>query len=168
MSRESIHFKVINPITIETQQIEELAFITGRANAARDGEPLPEQAEIAQVDDLQRRLNKPNAWTELALYGKATVGFALGYPEEDQPNTEYLSMLMVDPDHWGKGAGIGLLDQLVDRARDAGRERITLKTRAADNERAQRLYTKYGFTVTGPLIESVWGDQEKYELPLGR
>lgn len=50
--------------------------------------------------------------------------------------------------HWGQGVGSRLLCQLLDCARDKGIEIVSLEVRSG-NERALRLYEKYGFRRIG-------------------
>lgn len=60
----------------------------------------------------------------------------------------YLAHLAVLPELRGRGIGRVLIDQLVGLARDAGRSRVTLDV-AASNPRAEALYRRAGFKVTG-------------------
>jgi ribosomal-protein-alanine N-acetyltransferase len=46
--------------------------------------------------------------------------------------------------HWGEGVGTALLTALLDEAHRRGLPRVELEVRA-DNERAQRLYQRFGF-----------------------
>lgn len=55
--------------------------------------------------------------------------------------------LVVHPDYRGRGIGTALLAHVVERARTDGILRLTLLT-DGDNERAQALYRKLGFTVS--------------------
>lgn len=57
-----------------------------------------------------------------------------------------LSGLAVDPRHRGRGIGSGLIEQVSRHARANGYDRLTLHV-WADNEPAQRLYRRTGFTV---------------------
>ena len=57
-----------------------------------------------------------------------------------------LSGLAVDPRHRGSGIGTGLVEQVSRHARANGYDRLTLHV-WADNEPAQRLYRRAGFTV---------------------
>jgi len=66
-------------------------------------------------------------------------------PEGDM---HYLAHLAVRPELRGRGVGRALIDHLIGRARDAGRRRITLDV-AASNPRAEALYQRAGFRVTG-------------------
>lgn len=57
-----------------------------------------------------------------------------------------LNSLAVDPRHRGRGIGSGLIEQVSRHARANGYDRLTLHV-WADNEPAQRLYRRAGFTV---------------------
>ena len=56
--------------------------------------------------------------------------------------------ISVRKDYWGQGIGSALMERLISFAEQSGFEQIEL-TVAAKNQRAQRLYRKYGFTVYG-------------------
>lgn len=58
----------------------------------------------------------------------------------------YLAHLAVSPDARGQGIGRALIDQLIGRAREAGRRRVTLDV-AMTNPRAEALYRRAGFKV---------------------
>jgi len=60
----------------------------------------------------------------------------------------YLAHLAVLPELRGHGIGRAFIDQLVGMARDAGRSRVVLDV-AASNPRAEALYRRAGFKVTG-------------------
>ena len=60
----------------------------------------------------------------------------------------YLAHLAVAPELRGRGVGRALIDQLMDRAREAGRPRAVLDV-AVSNPRAEALYQRVGFKVIG-------------------
>lgn len=73
---------------------------------------------------------------------------ALAYPR--QPGEIYLSKAATAPEAQGKGHFKRLLDNLRDRARCEGHQRIVLQTSASPrNEKVVRAYEKCGFAVTG-------------------
>ena len=81
----------------------------------------------------------------VALDGPDPVGYAglCDYPDE-----AWVQTLAVTPTHTGRGLGARLLTALLE---EAGRRRqrvVSLEVRA-DNEAAQRLYARHGFTRTG-------------------
>ena len=56
--------------------------------------------------------------------------------------------ISVRKDYWGQGIGSALMERLISFAKQSGFEQIEL-TVESKNQRAQRLYRKYGFTVYG-------------------
>jgi GNAT superfamily N-acetyltransferase len=153
-------------------EIGAIALLIARANAQRDGEPLPTTATEEQMSDLQERMDRSHAWAYVALEDTQIAGFALGYPRTDETtpataaDTEYLSLLMIEPNSWGKGIAGRLLDTVVECAYTAGRKHVTLRTRSADNQRARGVYEHRGFILTGVTKESSYGRQVEYRLDL--
>lgn len=94
-------------------------------------------------------------WSELAQYGTrhylaawagdALLGYAglAAYREE-----AWVQTLAVAPDRQGRGIGTTLLRCLLGEARRRDARTVALEVRA-DNDAAQRLYARHGFTVTG-------------------
>lgn len=68
--------------------------------------------------------------------------------EEDEPplppNEAHIRMLGVDPDERGRGVARALIHECLDRARDAGRTRMTLHT-TQRMKAAQKMYEALGF-----------------------
>ena len=78
------------------------------------------------------------------------VGYAGVGPERDPgapAHTGELYALFVHPEHWGTGAGRGLMDAAVNDLRSAGCTAVWLWVLEA-NTRARRFYLRYGFTQT--------------------
>ncbi len=167
MSAEAVQIRDTLP-----QETGAIALLIARANAQRDELTLPTAANDSQVSNLQRRLNRPDSWALVAVNDDEVTGFALGYPliEEDAPSmtadTEYLSLLMIEPSAWSQGIASRLIEVVAERARIAGRSRLTLRTREADNERARGLYAHKGFVLTGNMKDSQYGRQVEYQLDL--
>lgn len=166
MSAEKLIFRRAKP-----QEIGAIALVIARANAQRDGEPLPTAAKDEQILDLQERMNRPHAWTYVAI-DEEVAGFALGYPRISEnisattANIECLSLLMVEPGAWGRGIASRLLDLVADQSRQAGRSRLTLWTRDNDNDHARAVYEHKGFVPTGLARERKYGSQVEYQLDL--
>jgi GNAT superfamily N-acetyltransferase len=74
----------------------------------------------------------------------------------DDPGAVGLRLLAVSLEHRGIGAGRALLDTVLDRARDAGHERIRLHTHAY-METAIAMYERAGF-VRDPAMDFVDSD----------
>ena len=72
------------------------------------------------------------------------------YPDELLVSGEQADVLTlaVAADRWGRGIGSGLLEALLAEAARRGATAVFLEVRA-DNARAQRLYSRYGFAEIG-------------------
>ncbi len=84
-------------------------------------------------------------WYVLAEEGDEVVGYAglCAYDHE-----AYVQTIGVRTDRWGQGLGTRLLEALLREAARRGNDEIVLEVRA-DNDRAQRLYRRYGFDAVG-------------------
>ena len=149
-----------------------MTLVLMRANAQRDNEPLPMSAGEAQMARMHARVADPGRWAYVAADGERVVGIGLGYPGngETDPATEeraaYLSHLMVDPEYWGRRIAGRLLDIVAERARQAGKDHLTLWTREKDNAHARGMYEHKGYILTDFTRESQYGDQVHYKLAL--
>lgn len=156
------------------EDAEAISLVIQRANAARDGLALP----IALTDsetrrDLGDRMVKPGSWAFVATAGSKIVGFALGYPSSEaahllpDPDTEYLSLLMVDPDLWGQKVASRLIDMAVTQTSEKDRHQLILWTRYEENERARTFYEHKGFELTGETrVSEKRGLQVQYLMNL--
>jgi GNAT superfamily N-acetyltransferase len=117
-------------------------------------------------------MSRIDARTQGAIYGRKIIGFAISHPLIDPENysedtdTEHLSLLMIDPDYWGRRIASRLLDITVKHALDTGRSHLTLWTRERDNRRAQAVYEHKGFSLTGIPKTTKDGRQVHYQLDL--
>lgn len=167
MSAEAIQIRDAAP-----QEVGAIALVIARANAQRDGEHLPVVVEDDQLSDLRERMGRPNAWAYVAVDDNEVAGFALGYPRTNErtspatADTEYLSLLMIEPNYWGRGIASRLLDLIAERARNVGRSHLTLRTRDVDNDHARSVYEHKGFVLTGATKDSQFGRQVEYQLDL--
>lgn len=130
--------------------LDEAAAIWRQANIARG--KVPGEERIARVD---AKLTDPDAFVIVALEGRTMVGMALAEPGLDDdgagpplPYLCHISMVFVHPDHWGKAIGGDLLTAIAAAAGRAGYDVLQLWT-GQSNERAQRLYRRSGFELTG-------------------
>lgn len=116
---------------------------------------------IAGLLPIERVLFGPEGWSErvfwselgqldtrhylVALDGEDVVGYAglCDYPDE-----AFVQTLAVAPAAQRAGVGALLLTALLDEALRRGQRRVSLEVRA-DNEAAQRLYARHGFTRDG-------------------
>lgn len=95
-------------------------------------------------------------WSELGqvqtrayLVALAGDGAVLGYAGLcDYPDEAWVQTLAVAPRAQGRGLGDRLLRALLDEAARRAQGTVSLEVRA-DNEAAQRLYARHGFTRTG-------------------
>lgn len=169
MSRESFGFRQANP-----HELAELTIVMERANAGRDGNPLPTSMEgkSEAIEAMRARMNKIAAETYVATLGEKIVGFSMSHPlidpehTDSDGDTQHLSLLMVDPDYWGERIASKLMDITVEHARNSGKRQLTLWTRKADNSRAQAVYGHKGFILTGVERLSEHGEQVQYQLGL--
>ncbi|WP_270889458.1 GNAT family N-acetyltransferase [Pedococcus sp. 5OH_020] len=127
---------------------------------------------------FERYLADPARDVFLAEEDRMPTGYAMvvhGEPvDEDvrravslRPTAE-LSKLYVLPEHHGAGTSRRLLEAAVDTARRAGATGVWLGVNQL-NERAQRFYTKAGFTRVGTkrfLVGDRYEDDFVYELSL--
>lgn len=95
-------------------------------------------------------LNNPGSTALVALSGGVVKGYLIAHPEGAQTR---LDGLFVHPDFQGEGAGGMLLRHLVRRCSGC---RIALRV-IATNEKARRLYAKYGFATTGDVVATYFG-----------
>ena len=116
---------------------------------------------VAALLPLERELFAPEPWSErlfwselgqldtrhylVALDGGQVVGYAglCDYPDE-----AFVQTLAVAPAAQRAGLGARLLTALLAEATRRGQRTVSLEVRA-DNQTAQRLYDRHGFTRTG-------------------
>lgn len=117
--------------------------------------PSPEQ-----VDAVVRRCVAARAGSDGAMVAayvdsaQVGVGWWLRHERETMRSHGDLDKLAVRPGFQHRGIGAALLSVLVQDARRAGVELLTLDVRG-DNEPARRLYQAQGFQVYGVLPDSV-------------
>jgi ribosomal-protein-alanine N-acetyltransferase len=121
-----------------------------------------EMADVAAVAVLEKDLFGLEAWSPELLAGELTADQGSRYylvAEEAGVITGYGGLagaggqadvltLAVAEDQWGRGIGGVLLDGLLEEATRRGCAEVFLEVRV-DNERAQRLYRRRGFTGIG-------------------
>jgi len=111
-----------------------------------DGIPYTVEQEAAL---LERIAGDPRNSFFLALDGDKIVGNACvnGYGNPRFRHRVTLAITVLR-DYWGQGIGTGLMEQMLDFAREIGAELASLEVRS-DNERAKALYRKFGFQSYG-------------------
>lgn len=98
---------------------------------------------------LERIAGDPLSSFFLALDGEKIVGNACvnGYGNPRFRHRVTLAITVLR-DYWGQGIGTGLMERMLDFAREIGVELASLEVRS-DNERAKALYRKFGFQSYG-------------------
>jgi ribosomal-protein-alanine N-acetyltransferase len=119
--------------------------------------------DIAEVLELERELFAEDPWSaelfwsELASAGRyylvaedpAVPGVIIGYAGLLAGTADAdVQTIAVRRPYWGTGVGPRLLEALLDESARRGCDRVLLEVRV-DNERAQALYRRYGFTPVG-------------------
>ena len=121
-----------------------------------------EMADVAAVAVMEKALFGAEAWSPELLAGELTADQGSRYylvAEQDGMITGYGGLaeaggqadvltLAVAEDRWGRGIGGALLDGLLEEAARRRCTEVFLEVRV-DNERAQRLYRRRGFTGIG-------------------
>jgi GNAT superfamily N-acetyltransferase len=117
-------------------------------------------------------MDEPGAWTYVATADDRVIGFALGFPGDGvkdsgrESDAEYLSLLFVEPNQWGKRIASRLMDVVIERAQRDGKHELALWTRDDDNEHARGVYEHRGFALSGLRRVSRHGRQVHYQLEL--
>ena len=116
--------------------------------------------DIEPVLELEADLFSDDAWSaglfwsELAqhesrCYQVVDDDQLLGYAGLASYGAEaYVQTIGVARTHWGQGVGTVLLGSLLAEAERRGAKSIVLEVRA-ENDRAQRLYERFGFSTVG-------------------
>jgi 8-oxo-dGTP diphosphatase len=140
------------------------------ADGVRGGAALgwlepPDRAEVDRLlDDLARRLPHGDAGVRLVREGPRVVAFGF-WRRYDRPSLAAnadLEKVLVADSHRAQGLGRELVERLVEDARRAAVESLTLDVRG-DNLRAIALYERLGFAECGRIRDFVtWGD-ERYD-----
>jgi ribosomal protein S18 acetylase RimI-like enzyme len=91
----------------------------------------------------------------VAEVGEEVVGYCCCSVEQVEHG--HLIRMAVQPAWQGRGIGTRLLAEAVRFFRQAGARRMTLNTQK-ENERAQRLYRKFGFRLMGREAGALWMD----------
>ncbi|WP_017610668.1 ribosomal protein S18-alanine N-acetyltransferase [Nocardiopsis xinjiangensis] len=117
-------------------------------------------ADVGPVMALETALFPEDAWSQYALLSElAEPGRHYVVAESDGEVVGYAGLraaapegdvqtMAVDERLWGSGVGSALLTALLEEARRRGITRMFLDVRA-DNPRAQKLYTGFGFVRVG-------------------
>ncbi|MFG2891358.1 GNAT family N-acetyltransferase [Streptomyces sp. NPDC048248] len=140
------------------------------ADLVRDGAPLgwvdpPPADEVAElVDRVLRAARSGDGALRAAYVGGRLVGLGywLRYARPTNRQHADLEKVAVAPEVHGRGVGRSLTSALVEDARGAGIEVLTLDARA-DNTRALSLYRSLGFSEYGRLPDFVTMGGRRYD-----
>ncbi len=106
--------------------------------------------KIAGWLDDEDKLGRPVGFVIERLDGDP-IGLLVASPTDQEQRVFQLSLLIGDPDEWGKGFGRDALDAFIDVAFDEWNvRRIWLEVEAGNN-RAERLYLAAGFELEATL-----------------
>ncbi|MBC5815945.1 MAG: GNAT family N-acetyltransferase [Candidatus Eremiobacteraeota bacterium] len=107
------------------------------------------------IESIARRMTNDDADLLIAEVEGNLAGMLLGSPvREDRgkgpiiQGLAIVSWVAVDPGHWGHGIATRLMEDLLDVLRAKKFRRVILWTHQ-DNVRAQRMYERLGFTLSG-------------------
>jgi GNAT superfamily N-acetyltransferase len=135
------------------------------ARTANGNPPSP-----ARVDRVGQELADTAASLVVGCDGDIVVAMALAEPYRERggtgpvnPHAGHVSMVFVDPEHWGRGIGTLLLEALHEEmsARDW---RISSVWTRAGNSRARRLYEGRGYRPTGDVKQLHGEEIVRYRL----
>jgi RimJ/RimL family protein N-acetyltransferase len=124
-------------------------------------------AAVVSTADVQRRIEGwldeearrgwPAALVIETLEGEA-VGLVVLTGDQSSPRVLEVSLLIGDPEQWGKGLGGDALAVVAECCFEQWNvHRLQLRSEAG-NERAHRLYRRLGFRHEGTLREATWMD----------
>jgi GNAT superfamily N-acetyltransferase len=128
------------------------AFVGYRAFAPADWVPPPASE---QVLGLQRWIDDPDFWGELADGGQELIGHATVIPAArhsfravPDPDLAHLGHLFIRPRYWGSGVAAQLLARAMAAAAARGFGHMRLFV-PAGQARARAFYTREGFSAVG-------------------
>ncbi len=134
-----------------------------------EGVPLTEAQE---AEFLEAQFDKPDRRMFVALIGDEVVGLANVEAKTHKRIAHNAHMgISVRRRLWGQGVGSVLMQEIIDFCRETGTIRNLCLEVYADNERAVRLYQKFGFAVDGLrkkylLVNGVYHDEALMRLSL--
>ena len=136
------------------------------------GEASPNVDYLRRVADIETRAAHAvvlGAFEDGGVIGTVTLELddriPGGFPRPPlEPGETHVRMLGVAPDRQRRGVGLALMQAAIERARSAGKRRLTLETAEAMTG-AQRMYERMGF-VPGPDWVQKGFRLLTFELPL--
>jgi GNAT superfamily N-acetyltransferase len=153
-----------HPITHDA--VEELAALVSDAFVGYESfappawQPPPASA---QANGLERWLDDPDFWGELACDGQAVIGHATFIPAArhsfraaPDPGLAHLGHLFVRPPYWGSGVAAQLLAHAFSAAASRGYAAMRLFA-PVGQARARRFYAREGFSGVGEPFDPALG-----------
>lgn len=138
--------------------------------AARTADGNPPSVE--RIDRVRRKLADSAASLLVGCDGELVVAMALSEPYREghgagtvRRHAGHVSMVFVDPDHWGRGVGSRLLDALHREMRARDWWTSSLWT-SSNNARARRLYEGRGYSLTDDAKYLHGQEIVRYELQI--
>lgn len=136
---------------VRPDEFEEAGRVTALAyrEFVRPGEDEWERY-LAHIADVAGRADRTSVFVAVddgRVLGSATLELGERMDDDDpplQPDEAHIRMLGVDPAARGRGVARALMDACFDRARRAGRTRMTLNTTERMSH-AQGMYARMGF-----------------------
>ena len=128
------------------------------------GETFPYDQDMDEVQGRDMWLSDAPGRTVVAVEADGTVlGSAKTGPNYGGPGAHVASAsFMVDPAHWGKGAGRALSEHALEWARSEGYRAMQFNAVAESNARAVALYRSLGFEVLATIPEGFRHPTEGY------
>jgi ribosomal protein S18 acetylase RimI-like enzyme len=175
-SRSTRHTAGVTAVrVIAPASVDEAARWAGPAHElfdrlVRDGAALgwvqpPTRAEVADLlTDAAAAAARGDGGLRVAVadHALAGLGYWLRYRRPTRQPHGDVERVAVDPRWQGRGVGRALTSSLVDSARAAGVEQLTLDVRG-DNVRAARLYESLGFRRYGVLEDFVAVGDDRFD-----
>lgn len=133
---------------------------SGNLSFGAEGFPATIEQEEAFLTNMQ---DNPNTLMLNALADGIIVGNA-SISRHNRPRFAHRwdIAISVRKSHWGMGIGTGLMTRLIEFAKHAGAEVISLEVRS-DNARAKALYRKFGFETFGTYRKFFKIDDEYFD-----
>ena len=135
----------------EWEALRELRLRALAADPSAFGSTMERELAFPQAT-WQERAASAERPTWVAERDSALVGLVSALPQDDSRDEVELVSMWVAPEARGSGAAHGLIDALVQWARERGAERVTLWVNAA-NPRAEHVYAREGFARVGEPVQ---------------
>ncbi|WP_344677972.1 GNAT family N-acetyltransferase [Saccharopolyspora taberi] len=128
------------------------------------GETFSWDRDIDEAAAKQRWFAAPPGRTFVAVDGDGTVlGTAVSGPNHEGPASHVATAsFMVDPDHFGRGAGRALGSHVLDQAKADGFRAMQFNAVVETNVRAVALWQSLGMEVVATLPEAFRHPSEGY------